>query len=92
MRVRKDYVIVALPPVPETDAASGLILAPLAPPSISSGRVLRAGPQCSDVRRGDVVAFSPSAGLHDYVIGRHHCVFIHETDISAIIEQESSRA
>lgn len=91
MRVRGNVVLVALPPVPEA-SASGLILAPALPPAMTSGRVVRAGPDCTDVRKGDLVAFPPSAGVHDYTIGTHPCVFIRETDISAVIEQERATA
>lgn len=95
MRVRGDLVLVALVPAPEANA-SGLVLAPALPPVMTSGRVLRAGPSCRDVQRGDLVAFPPSAGVHDYTIGTHPCVFIREIDICAVIEgarrQETSAA
>lgn len=85
LRLTKNRVLVLLPPAPEVDASSGLILAEALPVPISYGRVLRTGPLCRDVHEGDMVAFPPEVGDPLALTEAHTALFLRESDVAALI-------
>ena len=85
MMLRHDLVLVALDR--RTDqTASGIHLAHAMAPVVTAGRVLKAGPDCREVKPRDYVAFPASAAATDWQIGGHPCLLIRETEIAAVIE------
>ena len=85
MTLRHDMVLVALDRR-TGQTVSGLHLAQAMPPMVTSGRVLKAGPHCREVKPRDYVAFPASAIATDWQIGGHPCLLIRETEIAAVIE------
>lgn len=88
LRLRSNIVLVLLPPAAALQqTAGGIITAPATTPTPTYGRVLRTGPRALDVQRGDLVAFSPTAGEPcDY--GNHSLLFLREPEIDFIVEKE----
>lgn len=93
MKLRANYCLVKLAPVPDT-SASGLLLAPALAPTISYGKVMQTAPDVDryGITVGDVVAFAPSQGeLLDGMFPTPH-ILIPATSIDAVIEKRTHAA
>lgn len=86
LELRNDICLVLLAPDPveERAKASGLVVEQSIPAPICYGRVLRTGPLVSDVAKGDVVAFPPSAG-EEYPHRDYRLLFVHEREIAFVV-------
>jgi len=92
IRVLKNRVLVLLPPSrAEQQTLSGLFIAQAWTPVSSYGRVLITGPQCRDVREGDLMAFPPTAGDPVPLNETTEALFLLESDIAAIIRSKEQR-
>lgn len=91
MTLRHDVVLVVLPPQSGDTTESGVLLAPALPPPATSGRVWKVGPSCTEVVPGDYVAFPASVG-EPVELARHPCLFLRESQISAVIPKRQGAA
>lgn len=85
-----NVVLVVLPDTKAEQAnVAGLFEAHAFTPPPTCGRVAKIGPLVADVQVGDMVAFGPDVG-DPLFIGGHHCLFLREPAIDAIIPKREA--
>ena len=92
LTLRSNVVLVLLAPNPGAQVtAAGLHVERAVTPVTCYGRVLRTGPRVSDVVRGDLVAFPPSAG-EPYDYGDYSLLFLREPEIAFVVQKDQTES